>query len=93
MSRLCELSEEDDSSVVKLQSFHEVLESEWEAQCLGSLSSLVEPVKHMFEGFNPTQLDFFAKLHCDDSLVEWLLEHDNTDSFNSLLQVNLCTLT
>ena len=87
MARLCELDEEDDTSVAKLTSFYEVLESEWGGQCLGSLSSLVEPVKHMFDDFDPAHLDYFAKLHCDVVLVEWLLEHDNTDSFNSLLQV------
>lgn len=29
---------------------------------MGTLSELVEPVRHVFEQFNPTHLDFFAKV-------------------------------
>ena len=87
MSRLCELSVEDDTTVTRLQQFEETLEANWENQMLGELSALVEPIRHNFDSFQPVQLDFFAKLHADESLIEWLLEHENTDSFNSLLQV------
>jgi hypothetical protein len=87
MAKLCQLAAEDDRLVVRLESFHTTLEEAWASQCLGTLSALVDPVRHVFEGFNPAHLDFFAKLGDNDDLVLWLLEHGNTDSFNSLLQV------
>ena len=87
MAKLCELSAEDDPLAARLDAFHRTLEDAWSAQCLGTLSELVEPVRHVFDKFNPVHLDFFAKLGDNDNLVGWLLEHSNTDSFNSLLQV------
>ena len=84
---LFQVKEEDDTSVAKVRSFFETVQRAWHEQVLGTLSELVEPVKDLFQRFSSAQLDFLASLAKNESLIKWLLEHDDTDAFNSLLQV------
>ena len=87
MDDLFKIKEDDDSSVVKVRTFYETVQQQWDQQVLGTLSTLVEPVKEMFHRFSAGQLDFLASLADNEALMQWLLEHDDTDAFNSLLQV------
>eukprot|EP01052_Picozoa_sp_SAG31_P002290 SAG31_NODE_80_length_27188_cov_42.623869_5_plen_2141_part_00 len=87
MSDLFQLTEDDDSSVVKVKTFYETVQQQWANQVLGTLSALVEPVKDLFQRFSAMQLDFLASLSDNEALLKWLMEHDDTDAFNSLLQV------
>lgn len=87
MARLCSVAEVDDPGVARLQSFHSLLQTAWDSQTLSELGELCSPVRQFFELLSPQQMDFFAALATDPTLLDWLLDHKETDAFNRLLQV------
>ena len=71
----------------QLKDTHQTIQSVWADKNLGNLSELVAPVKDLFNGISEQHLDFFTKLHENELLVDWLLNHSENDKFTSLLQV------
>ena len=84
---LFDTTAEDDESLKRLQAFVQTMSEAWATEHLSTVDAIFEPIRDACAWSQTTRMDFFAALSQTDALVSWLLEHADTDAFNSLLQV------
>ena len=84
---LFDTAADDDESLKRLHAFMQSMEECWSTEHLSTVSAIFEPIKDTCAWSQVTRMEFFAALAQTDTLVTWLLEHADTDAFNSLLQV------
>ncbi|KAL9656881.1 hypothetical protein ABK040_004415 [Willaertia magna] len=70
-----------------VQTIHQTMEMKWQTGNLFEVVELVTPAKKILENVGANELKLFNVLKDADDLLHWLLEHNDTGSFNELIRV------
>eukprot|EP00761_Pharyngomonas_kirbyi_P011054 gb/GECH01011078.1/.p1 GENE.gb/GECH01011078.1/~~gb/GECH01011078.1/.p1 ORF type:complete len:2074 (+),score=438.52 gb/GECH01011078.1/:1-6222(+) len=88
-------SVDSDPSFQAVLNCQQVLSENWEEKQLKEAAQVISPVKALFQEFSDWTFELSSKIGHDhfESLIQWLIEHDNDDDFRDLIRVCRSNLT
>ena len=70
-----------------LKNCDETFAQQWDEQTLDNTTIFIDPVNQIFDGFSENHLLYLDEFCSSPELIQWFLEHNDTDAFNRLIGI------